>query len=462
MLRYRRLSCWLIFFCTLALSAIPVTEADEPAQSLATVASRWAALDQLIAERAGLQAGEETARVQINNRIAELYLKLRDLDSAFATITESLNLARQLEPSANGNLLVDTLNLCGFVNMRRHDYDDALTLLNEALGLSSNRAYKRGEAQARQYFAEVHFNLTQLDIAESYSTQALNLWRELQDQRGVADTLSNRGEIYARWDRPEQATAALLEAETLWRQLNEPIELATALINLNFVAVRQGQWQTALAFLNQAQPLLVDKQAEPYLAGQIAMAFGEAHEAYGQLPIALNYFRESLAHYDEGAHDLSATVDASTKVGRVLAQTGDFAGARQQIAQNLSKAELTNNDLLIGLCHEALGRVALAEGSYEQARMEFQAAITSFEKIDGERLLARAQSYLGQTEYLLGNQQQASTAYQKALKTFKKTADYTNEAALCFGIGKLALDREQSQRGERISRTLDRDHRTPA
>jgi CHAT domain-containing protein len=440
--------CLIFIAYNFALSAIPAHVNGQAVPSLSTVASRREALDQLIAERAGLQAGEETALVQIDNRITELYLKLRDLDSAFTNTTQSLDLARQLEPSANGQLLADTLNLCALVYIRRHEYDHAREPLNEALELSRELQHKRGQAQALQSFGEIYFYDTKLAEAEESTREALTLWRDLQDQRGAGVTLALLGEIYARWDKPDQASASLRESEAIWRQLNEPVELATALVNLNFVAVRQGQWQNALAFLNEAQTLVTDEEAEPYLAGQIAMSFGEVHEAYGQLSTALDYFRQSLAHYDAGAHDLSAATDARYKVGRVLARFSDFAGARQQIAQGLSAAEQMKNDILLGLGHEDLGRVALLAGSYEEARLEFQSAVTYFEKIDGHRLWARAQSQLGETEYLLENPEQANSAYRKALPVFKNSFDFTNEAALCFGIGKLALDQSNFKQAE--------------
>jgi len=56
--------------------------------------------------------------------------------------------------------------------------------------------------------------------------------------------------------------------------------------------------------------------------------------------------------------------------------------------------------------------------------------------------------YLGQTEHLLGNLGAANGAYEKALRFFTQHSDYTNEAALRFGLGKLALQQGRLDKAE--------------
>jgi CHAT domain-containing protein len=112
--------------------------------------------------------------------------------------------------------------------------------------------------------------------------------------------------------------------------------------------------------------------------------------------------------------------------------------------------------LNVGLCQETLGRISLEAGSYEQARIAFHVASSLLEP--NTRPWARVQTYLGQTEYLLGNLDLASAAYGKALSFFqgRKISDYTNEAALRFGLGKLALRRGQlDEAGAQLQRSID-------
>jgi len=422
---------------------------DEIIETLVTVQSRRDALTRLIAERDRLrQIGDQVALVKAGNQIAELYLKLCELDSALEAASASLDVARQFAETSDPPLLVDTLVLSGRTYIRRNDNQNALRQLDQALALSRTLKYAGGEAQSLAQIAVAQFELGKHDEAAQTNSQALLIWQQHQNKRGEAQALTTQGEIYMLLDRDEESTQVLKSAETIWRSLSDPAELANNLVDQNYLLIRQGQWQLALRVLNEAQALLVDKEAEPYLAGKIAMSFGDVYEAYGQLDNALHYFREALTLYRDGARDKRATIDASNQVGRVQARQGEYAAARLQIEQALTAAEETGNDLNIGLCHENLGQVWSEAGSYENARNEFLTAITHFQKIDSKWALARAQTFLGQTEYLLGNLLRAGKAYETGLQLLKNNPNYTNEAALRFGLGKLALQQGQLKKAE--------------
>lgn len=455
-------ACRLFFCCLLLLanfsrSAIPAESKDEPIESFTTVATRRQKLTELIAEREQAKVvGDQVTVIKLSNRIVELYLKLYEFDSALTQSQESLSTARSVAGSGDARLLVDTLILSARVYINRTQSSNALPLLKEALELSNNLEYRQGEAQSQAQLGVAYFDLDQRDEAAASNGQALQLSQELNDKRVEAFALMTQGYLLMLDDKPAEALVALKNAENIWRSLDDRAELANALVDQNLLAIRQGQWQDALRSLNEAEELLVDKEAEPFLAGKIANSFGEIYEAYGRLDTALSYFRESLNYFRDGAHEIRGTVAESYKVARVQARLGNYDEAKQQIAQSLAIAQETKNDLTIGLCHENLGRVWLTENSYESARLEFLAAISYFTKSKSARPLARAELYLGQTEHLLGNLAGAGAAYQKALRFFTQTLDYTNEASLRFGLGKLALQQGRlDEAEEHLSRSIE-------
>src|ERR1700752_2194876 len=441
--------CCLLLACTLFVAPIPAQPQDDPIQHLTTVEARRLALAELVERRDRVEAtsGGEVELIGVLNQITKLQLKFCDLDSALSASERSLQLARHYSSNSTP-LLADTLPLAATVRVRRNDIAPALALLAESLQLSRDSNYKRGEAEALVTSAIAHYERDDRDEAEKNNNQALKIWEELQDARGQAQTLTSQGEVYILQDRPADATVTLRNAETRWRSAGDAAGLAATLNALTFLAIRQGQWQTALGFLNEAASLLPDKNAEPYVAGQIAMSFGLAHEAYGQLETARTYFEECLRHYRDGAHDKRATIDARAQLARVQALLKNYTEAKQLIDENLNESIQTGNLLNVGLCNETLGRISLEAGSYEQARIAFHAALALLKP--NTQPWARGQTYLGQTEHLLGNLDLASAAYAKALSFFqgKKILDYTNEAALRFGLGKLALQRGQLNEAE--------------
>ena len=451
MIKPRRLLCCILLLLTCSSGVVHTTgrNPDDLARSLTSVAARNEKLVELGTRQAELQAaGDKAEFVQVTNEMVALYLKLCDLEFALKESQKSLAVAEELAGSDQATLLVDTLVLQARVYTRRNENEEAIKQLDRALGLSQQLQYREGEATTRAQYGHTYLEIDKLDKAIEMNNQALSFWREMPNKPAEAQALIILGETYMVHDSPDESMVSLKEAETISRSLNDAAGAGTALMDQAFIAIREGQWQTALSYINQVEELNVDKEAEPYLAGMIAMGFGLVYEAYGDLENAQTYLEEALKYYRDGAHDKRATIDTRTKVARVRAGLHDYTGARLQIQDSLADAITTKNVLNIGLCHEDLGRVWLEAGSYEEARTEFLAAIEYLTRSDSGRPLARTQIYLGQTEQLLGNLTQANKAYRKALPYFEKNQDYTNEAALRFGLGKVAFQQGRLKEAE--------------
>ena len=447
-------ACHLFFCCLVILGGfsdlpVPAQGSDQLAKSFTTVKERREQLAQLLTERERSQSQDDRiAVVQLSNQIVKLYLKLCEFDAALAESQKAQEIARSISSDGNGNLLVDTLTLSARVHIDRTESPTALTLAGEALTRSRELGYRNGEGESHLRFAEAYFELDRRDEAVSSNDQALQIFQEVQDKRGEGLSLVMQGDLLMMRNELAEASVAFKNAEAVWRTLGDPVELATALVEQNFLAIRQGQFQDALVLLNEADRLVVEKEAEPYVAAKIANSFGEIYEAYSQLDTALSYFRQSQSLFRDVAHDVKGTITAGIKVGRVQASLGKFTEAQQQLERDLAAAVPTNNALTIGQCHEDLGRVLLLAGSYEPARLEFLNAISYFITSKSERPRARAEIYLGQTEHLLGNLASARASYEKALRFFTEKADYNHEAALRFGLGKLALQQGQLDKAE--------------
>lgn len=448
LLSYRLLLLYLA--SSLALCAIRAQSQGEAtpsvdaqvgiSENLTSIESRKQALVALAAAAERLrQAGDVIALARTLNRAGEVQVKLNDLDAALADAREALALARQ---SGDALLLVDSLNFSASVYRFRQDNKTALQLLNEAHSLSLRLKYRKGEAQSLTELGATYFEQSALAKAEASNSKALQIWRELQDKSSEARTLLSLGEVYMRLGSLRESEESLENALALWHELGRSAEQASTLIDLTFLAIRQGQWQKALTLLNEAISFVNDKEAEPYISGQIAMGFGYVYEAYGQLETALSYYKEALIFYRDYAHDVSAAIDASRKAGQAQARIGDYHQAIQQIEEGLQLAQKIDNRFMAALCHEELGKVHLNTGLYVQAKQEFLEAIDGYERTGNRREWARAQSFLGQTDYLQGDQTGAEQSYRKALQVFQKIEDYTNEAALSFGLGQLELKRQ--------------------
>ena len=448
----------LLLTCIVVLAQTPLGQDDDAAPYLTTVAARRERLSELIVQRDQLRAaGDKVAEIKVTNEIVQLHLRLFELDSAVTEALNSRSLAESLSASEYAPLMADTFTLTAHVQIRRNEITPAIELLNRALQLSRDAGYRKGEAAAHAYLAYAHYEADKRKEAEASNNSALEILRDHPDKRLEARVLRLQAEVCMLNNKPSEATALLKQSEAISRSLGDVAEVAMTLIDLSYQEIRLGQWQNALGYLNQIESLNIDKEAEPYIAGQMGIAFGLVYEEYGQLQTARKYLEEALRYYRDGAHAKRATIDAFRIVVRVQAAVGDYAGAAQEIQRVLVDARETENPLTIGLCHEALGLVWLAAHEYESARAEFLTAIEYFSKGEQNlRPLARAEIYLAQTEHLLGNLAPAATAYNAALGYFEKNPDYTNEAVLRLGLGKLALDRGRLDEAEtHLKRSID-------
>jgi len=431
------------------VTRIPAQE-DDLLQHLPTLESRKYALAELIKQRTGLaETGAYATLVRLLNHIAELQLRLFDVDAALATANESRAIATSFRGTQDETLYVDALVWCARIHIRLDENKSAFPLLTDALALSEELKYRAGEAASHAQFGLAYIGQYEYEKAEESNNKALTIWRELNNKRAEGEALFTQGETYMLQEKQQESVETLKKAETLLREINDHVRLATTLFDLSFLAMKQGQWERALAFLNEAETFVTDKEAEPYLAGQIAMSYGLINEAYGQLETARSYFQESLTYYRDRAHDKAAGVDAGRQLARVQARLGNYALAKEQIEQDLAVAREIDKKLFIGLSYEDLGLVLLAAEANEEAKLAFLSALSYFKP--DTRPWARTQSYLGQTEYVLGSMTLASEAYNKALRFFQSSdgLDYTNEAALRYALGKLALKQRNFPEAEK-------------
>src|SRR5690349_8949267 len=218
---------------------------------------------------------------------------------------------------------------------------------------------------------QLYIKLWDMDSAAQEAQCTLDIAEQLAGS-AEAETRIRLADVYiVDSDRAYEVTALLQQAATICRSLDDKPCLATALIDLGYQAIKEGQWQTALSFFNQVEDLQIENEAEPYIAGGMAMGFGLVYETYGQLETARDYFADCLRYYRDGAHDKRAAADAGSKLARVLAMSQNYTEAHQRAQESLTAALETQNNLSIGLSHESLGRVWLQTGAYASARSEF-------------------------------------------------------------------------------------------
>jgi predicted ATPase len=124
-----------------------------------------------------------------------------------------------------------------------------MDLRAKAVGVSGTLAFHSGD----------------LEAAEAYFSETLDLFRRLEDPDGIARGLSDLGTVAAAVGDLERASDLLQRSADRFRELGERKRMAIALANLGHVAGQQGDYATAAAVTAEAlaiQAELGDKQRQ--------------------------------------------------------------------------------------------------------------------------------------------------------------------------------------------------------
>ena len=209
------------------------------------------ALDKLLE---ALKISDLTGEVEVLNHLGAAYLDLGDAESALARYEQALEILRRNKD--RGRWMAGTLTSIGQVYRTENRAEDSLPSFEEALAISREVGYSRGEALALHNLGMARLNLGETAQARRDLEQALPLRRQTGDRQGEASTLLALGKVH-------QAEGDLETAATVMRQalkLAEAIEATFLKADAHFGLARlereRDHLEDSLAEIRQAISLL--------------------------------------------------------------------------------------------------------------------------------------------------------------------------------------------------------------
>jgi CHAT domain-containing protein len=406
---------------------------DEEDARVATVAARQKAVtDSLTAGNQFHDAGDAVKAARAWNRAGRFQLLLNQPEDAIATYSNALNILGTADPQTR----IDSLNGLAKAYERANKCNDASPLLAQAISLSENNAYPEGKAAA--LLIRPYCMSDRLEALRS-GEESLALWKSLNIKLGMARAYSVVGEHQIIQNNLFEAASNYETAKRLWEELSVPNQVAEALINLGFIECRKGEWQASLPFYVQAQQLIVDEAAEPYMMGQIKAGLAEAFVESGLPQTGLDKYIEALEYYRQTKYEI-ARIGIQWAIGTVHYVNGDYPEALAEL--NVTRLEaLAAKDLMVtGLCDDFLGRTYYEMQDYPAALKHYQAALDEFTQSENPMEAARTVALMGRVYQQQGKLENAKAHYLKALASFRKLSDQVNESATLYALGALALE----------------------
>lgn len=289
----------------------------------------------------------------------------------------------------------------GSVYLDQGDIAAARLAYEKALQIAQGLGYVRGIINALIQVGNTYATQGQLQEADQWYQRA----RGQAETAGLRDLvalvigkqaiiLSHRGDNQAAIHHYEQAIQ-------LWRDLNNQTELARNLSNLGNIYLRLGEYEQARqryeAGLELGQMLGVRQ-----LIANNLVKLGTVYKRLGQYERSLSYFQQALIINRELGHR-TGMMQTVGSLGLVYFEQGEYEAAQQAYNQAYQLSQEMGDALSAAVWLINIGDVALRQEQYEAAQQVTQQAIDQFRQLKSERYLTDA--LLQQAEILLQRQQ---------------------------------------------------------
>jgi len=444
-IRFLLIAAFCLLSPTVAVRA-QVTFTNVEDARLATVAARQNALtERLTAGERFRDAGDNVKAASEWNRAGRFQLKLNQQQEAIATFQRALD---GLTTNSDPKTRVDSFTGLARAYARSDKLDKATLQLRQALALSEKSGYIEGQAEA--LLVETYCVPNKLEALDK-AQKSLQLWTSLNNRLGMAQAYLVVGEYHLVQNNVIEAANNYEMARQLWQELNVPNQVAEALISLGFVEWRKGAWQASLSFYIQAQQLIVEEAAEPFMMGQIKAGLAEAFLESGMEETGLDKYREALEHFRQTNYSISL-IGMQWGIGTAHYFLGNYNEALANLSTTREQALGIKDVRLAAMCDDFLGRTHYELKNYPDALKHYQFAYQGFVSSGSPMEATRTLALMGQVYQQQGNLKAAKSNYLKALASFEKLSDQVNESATLYALGTLELGQNNLDQAEEYLR----------
>ena len=334
-----------------------------------SIAQRWLSLAE--------EEHDSLARNRALLGIGRAHYYMGEYKNALRRYQEALTVAQDI---GEKNLVANALNNIGVLYYVWGEHDLALEYYLETLALRLEVNNHRGAAHcynniagvhntagrsssALEYFElalEMYHELGELDFETStmnnigllkfdlglneealvYLRKALVLEREAKNLPGQSLSLNNMGMVLSSQGKPAEARQLYNEALAIRRQINDRQGESVTLQLLGEVMVNNGEIETGIILLESALSIARELEVQELIRDDL-LALAEGWEIIGRHDLALDYFQQYKAAYDQlfdeertrqmAAAEARYETDLKDKEIAGLQQQAQYAALRRRI-----------------------------------------------------------------------------------------------------------------------------------
>jgi len=214
--------------------------------------------------------------------------------------------------------------------------DTAMQFAQEALNLSLQNDFKKGEAQSSNIIGSILTSTGNYPKAFEYHLEALKIAEKLDNQTLIAGIYNNLARVSTERSDYANALEFYFKSKSTFEKLDRQDYVATALLNIGDTYDRMNKSDSALHFLKQALQLAT-KIDYSYLLGAINSNLGHASVTAGKNNDASRYFRtaESLLKTSDEETDLETLAGVYEGISKIMEVQGSYDSALYYAKQSL-------------------------------------------------------------------------------------------------------------------------------
>jgi|GEM_PF-1088690 len=343
-----------------------------------------------------------------------------------------------------GHKLVDRLNDRAW-ELRMSNRGDLLALAHEALALAKEQGYEAGVARACRLIAWANFFHGNYAEAESHASQALALYRSLDDPEGEVAVLRVLGMIYRRLGRSEESLKVFTLGLEISRSNGFRQGEIMALNGLGHLDTLAGAYDRALEHHGESMRL-ARQYGEPEEEANALLGLGNSHEKLGNYKAALNHYRKALKIARAGSH-MHLQAYANGNIAIIHQRHGDNATALRYELQSLRCKEEMDDPWGIGISLNNIGLIYRMLGEYASALESHVRSLEITEKIGDRQGESVALNNIALVYEALGDHTRVLDYYLKSLKISEEIGYKQGEAFSLSHIGRFYMTTGDGARG---------------
>lgn len=191
-------------------------------------------------------------RASINRKVAETFDKQGDFESAIENLHSAQSFADQAADQERANELVQIFNDLAWIDFRRGRFDEAEKMYKKALHLTDISTRPDVIASVYNRLGGLYYERNELKDALSYSENALNIRKMVNDQQGLAKSLNNLAILNWKLGAGEEAKKDFESCLELESKLGDVETSIIVRANYGMLLAEYGDPDSAVGTIQQA------------------------------------------------------------------------------------------------------------------------------------------------------------------------------------------------------------------